>query len=354
MKVTTLRLSVALSALTLFTACVGEVGGGSAGRGRKAGDGSGSGSDANCEDVTTAVSIRSAAEFDALPKGCWDLYAPLTIQGSAITSINKLGNLIGADSIEIIGTNLTTIDTAKPLNVYGPVTISGNSTLRDLKNMVVERADNIDLGVAIEDNAALVSLDGLVDLARVDADLTIAGNPALTSVSLKRLKQVDGSVRITNNAALTSIDLSGATTIHKIEVQNNANLTTFAGLAATELAGDLVIRTNPKLSSLGTMGSLSRIGGSLTIDDNDALVDIGGFTTTMQYVTGAVTIANNGALTGLGQLSHFQGIATASITNNTSLSFCRAQEVEHCVGSVGTVTISNNAQDDDCQCWCNR
>lgn len=360
MKATTLRTLLApfvlFSVLFLsLTACVGEVGGGSAGRGRTAGSGDGSGSGSgDCEDVTTAVSIRSAADFDDLPKGCWDLYAPLTIQGSAITSVNKLGDLIGADSIEIIGTGLTTIDTAKPLKVYGPVTVSGNGTLRDLKNLVVERADNIPLGVTIEDNTALVSLDGLVDLTYLDTDLVVTGNQALSSVSLKRLKQIDGVVRVTNNAALTQVDLSGATTVGKIELMNNANLTTFAGLAATTIGGDLVIRTNPKLSTLGTMSSLGRIEGSLTIDDNDALTTIGAFTTSMQLVTGSVTVANNQALTGLGQIAHFQGIGTASITNNPSLSFCRAIEVQHCVGSIGTVTINNNADDDNCNCYCGR
>jgi hypothetical protein len=354
MKATTLHILI-LSSSLFTTACVGEVGGGSASRGRNAGsnDGSGSGSGA-CEEVTTAVTIRSASDFDELPKGCWDLFAPLTIQGSAITSVNKLGDLIGVDSIEIIGTGLTTIDTAKPLKVYGPVTISGNSTLRDTKNLVVERADNIPLGVTVEDNTALASLDGLVDITHLDSDLVVTGNQALSSVSLKRLKQIDGVVRVANNAALTTVDLSGATTIGKIELTNNTNLTTFAGLAATAIAGDLVIRTNPKLSSLGTMSALSRIEGSLTVDDNDALTTIGAFTTSMQAVTGSVTIANNQTLTSLGQISHFQGIGTASILNNPSLSICRAIEIEHCVGAVGTVTISNNADDDDCNCWCGR
>lgn len=358
MKATTLRIFLS-SALVLplvlpLVACVGEVGGGSADRGRNAGSDDGSGSDGDCEQLTDAVSIRSTADFDKLPKGCWDLYAPLTIQGSAITSVNKLGDLIGVDSIEIIGTGLTTIDTAKPLRVYGPVTIAGNGTLRDTKNLIVERADNIPLGVTIEDNTALVSLDGLVDVTHLDSDLVVTGNPALSSVTLKRLKQIEGVVRVSNNAALTAVDLSGATTVGKIELTNNTNLTTFAGLAATTIGGDLVIRTNPKLSTIGTMGSLTRIEGSVTIDDNDALTTIGAFTTSMQVVTGSVTIANNQALTGLGQISYFQGIATATIINNPNLSYCRAIEVDHCVGSIGTVTISNNADDDDCNCHCNR
>ena len=347
--------ATALASILCFTlaACVSEVGGGAADRGRNAGSGDGSGSGA-CEEITTAISIRSAADFDELPTGCWDLYAPLTIQGSAITSLNKLGDLVGVDSLEIIGTGLASIDTAKPLKVYGPVTIAGNGSLRDLKNMIVERADNIDLGIAIEDNTALASVDGLVDVTRIDGDLVVIGNPALASLSLKRLKQIDGAVRVRNNGALAAVDLSGAATVHRLELSNNANLTTFAGLAATTLAGDLVIRTNPRLTTLGAMGSLTRIEGSVTIDDNDALVDIGAFTTSMQVLTGSLTVSNNAALTGLGQISRFQGIASATITSNPSLSICRAQEVDHCVGSIGTVTISNNRQDEGCQCWCNR
>src|SRR5678816_1114579 len=70
------------------------------------------------EKVMHSVFIRSAADFDALPEGCWDLYGKLSIEGSQITSLKKLGQLIGIDELEIASTGLTTLDAAVPLHVY--------------------------------------------------------------------------------------------------------------------------------------------------------------------------------------------------------------------------------------------
>ncbi len=352
MRFTILTLSLITTA---SAACVGDVGGGGAGRGRH--DGSGSGSDpesGTCEEIETAISIRSASDFDDLPKGCWDLYAPLTIQGSEITSLAKLGQLKGVNELTLVGTKLTTLDAPKTLKVYGPVTVSGNSQLRDLKNLVVERADNIALDVTVDDNAVLVSLDGLAEIERLDGDLTITANPKLGAASLRRLTRVDGAVRITDNALLATLDLANVATIGRVEISDNVALTSISGLGATSIKGDLVLRGNRALTALGTMSSLSRIEGSLTIDGNTALGNIAAFTTSMQYITGALTISNNGALTDLGQVSHLLGIGTISITNNPNLSFCRAREVDLCVNSHGSVTIQNNRQASNCNSWCGR
>ncbi|MEO8699070.1 MAG: hypothetical protein ABI867_03470 [Kofleriaceae bacterium] len=350
MRLTTLLL--AASTLSLV-ACVADVGGGTTGRG-----GRGSGSDTTdgpCEEVEEAVTIRTESDFDELPNGCWDLFAPLTIQGSEITSLAKLGNLAGVNHLSLIGTNLTAVDTAKPLKVFGPVTVDGNEKLANLKNVVVEKADNIDFDLVIEDNAALVSLDGVADVTILDGDLFINNNPKLATAPLKKLKAIGGAVRITNNAALTTIDLTAVANLKRVEISTNASLTTLSGLAAAQIDGDLIIRGNAKLASLGAMSSLGTITGSLMIDDNDMLPNIAAFTTSMQYVTGILTISNNANLTNLGQVSHMLGIGAITITNNTNLSTCAAQEVDRCVNQHGLVTINGNKSASNCPTtWCGR
>jgi hypothetical protein len=350
MRFTTAAPTTALLLSVSLIACVGEVGGGASGRGH--GSGSDGSDDGTCEDVTTPVTIRTVADFDKLPKGCWDLYASLTIQGTEITSLAKLGDLAGVNDLTLVGTKLTTIDSPKPIKVYGPVSISGNATLQNLKNITVERADNIPLDVNVDDNAVLVSLDGVADLVRLDGDLAITSNPKLTAATLHTLTRVDGAVRVTGNAAMTTLDLSHIDTVGRVEVTNNAQLATITGLGAAVIKGDLVLRGNTVLTSLGSMSSLSRIEGSLTIDSNPALTNIAAFTSSMQYITGALTISNNTGLTDLGMVSHLLGIGTISITSNPNLSYCKAREVDACVQSHGSTIIQNNKSASNCGSWC--
>src|SRR5262245_66627760 len=81
--------TTALALLTLLTtACVGDVGGGSAARGRERGDNAKKDTHAEHGDCTTtapqkvegSITIRAAADFDKLPKGCWDLWGKLRLR----------------------------------------------------------------------------------------------------------------------------------------------------------------------------------------------------------------------------------------------------------------------------------
>ena len=355
MSLTTKLLANSLLATGLVTslvACVGDVGGGSKDRGRHE---EGSGSDderdnENCENLDDPVSISTAADFDKLPAGCWDLYNKLTISGSAITSLAKLDRLIGVNELEIVGTGLTAID--QPIKAYGPVTITSNAQLRDLKNLTIEHADNLKTRLTVDNNAQLATLDTVADIELIDGDLIVTNNPKLIGATFTKLNKVEGAVRVTNNTALTRLDLTQLADLGRLEVTTNPVLGTISGLAATMIRGDVTIRGNRALTSLGTMGSLGLISGALTIDDNDALTTVGAFTTSMHYVTGVVTITGNAALTDLGQVGHMLGIGALTITDNGQLSSCRAVEVAECVSTSGSITIRNNKSANNCRSWC--
>lgn len=351
-KELTMRNTIALLLSLTASACVGDVGNGPGGNTRTT-EGSGSGTTpAGCQKVETPVTIRSAADFDTLPKGCWDLWAPLTLQGSSITSLSKLGELVAVNELSLVGTGLTTLD-AKPFTIYGEVTITGNASLKDLKNVTVERADDLALSVTVDGNAQLASLDGLANIATVDGDLVITNNAKLTTASFTTLTTVAGAVRIVNNAALTTVDLAAATIVGSVDVSSNGALTTFKGPSATEMAG-FTLRGNRVLANAPVMPALSRVTGNVTIDNNAALANLTLLPTTLQYVTGVFTISNNAALTNLGQTSHLLGIGSASITGNANLDFCEAHEVDHCVGQLGSISIANNKQQsaNNCDCYC--
>jgi len=345
----TARLLFPLGLLSsLLGGCVAPVGGDTSGRDHQ--------TDTSCkspEKREENITIHSADDFDKLPTGCWDLYGSLTLQGSDITSLDQLGQLVGVNNLFVTNTKLTTLDAKEPLHVYGSVSITGNSKLTDLDNLEVEHAEDLAVQVTVEDNAVLDSVTGLSDLTRIEGDLTITGNPKLSSLSLRQLTAVDGTTRIADNAALTSVDLGKLQSVHRVELTNNTALTSFAGFAATGITGDVIVRGNRALTTLGTMGSLDRLEGNLTIDDNDALTSLGLFTTSMHYLTGQLSITNNGALADLGQLSRLQGIGSISINTNPNLSACVAQEVAQCVPQHGNVSISNNKTASNCTYWCN-
>jgi hypothetical protein len=106
------------------------------------------------------------------------------------------------------------------------------------------------------------------------------------------------------------------------------------------------------LSSLGTMSSLYRVSGNLTIDGNSALTNLAAFTTSVKFVDQSLTITNNQALADLGALKHLQLVGAIAITGNTSLVSCRALEIDHCVQHPLTAVINNNGTT-NCNWQCN-
>jgi hypothetical protein len=336
---------------TSLVACVGNVGG-DTGRSRTPTNTENE-PDGECEKVETDVTIRSAADFDTLPDGCWDLWASLTLQGTSITSLSGLGKLVAVNDLTLVGTNLTTLD-AQPFSAYGAVTISGNAQLRDLKNLTIERADDLAVDVTIDGNPELGSLDGLVDIKTIDGDLLISNNAKLGGAAFRKLTTVGGSVRVSNNGLLTSLDLGAVTSLGALDISSNAALATFTGPSAAQLDGDFTVRGNRALRDLGSMSSLNRVVGNVTVDNNAALATVS-LPATMQYVTGTFTISNNAALTELGtQTPRLVGMGAINISSNGQLDFCEAHEVDHCVQQHGAVTIANNKQQsaNNCECWC--
>lgn len=362
MRLTTLLL--ALAGVTT-TGCVATVGGNECSSERCADDDEGSGSGSatarDCSDkddiemVTTSVTIRTASDFNSLPKGCWSLDATLKVEGPAIESLEKLGDLVDVNDLELIDTGLTKINTKQELKVWGSLTLSNNKKLTGLDNTRITKwTENSSFSVAyvIRNNAELTNINGLKYITTVDRELTFTNNPKLASIELSELTNIGGALTITNNGA-TTVGLADLTQVQSVEISSNPALTTVSGLRTTLILGSVTFRANPKLSTIGSMSSLTQIAGNLVVDDNDSLTDLVGLTSSMQRISGTVTITNNQVLAGLGQLSHLQQIgSTVSITNNPTLSSCKAVELDRCVSS-GTVTISGNSgSTTNCSSWC--
>ncbi|HEX2687482.1 MAG TPA: hypothetical protein VHN14_12735 [Kofleriaceae bacterium] len=348
-----MRFIPLLVILTAFTAaCLGEVGGS-----RKPGARDPRGSDTTagvaCARVEKDVTIRTVADMAALPRtGCYDLYGKLTVQGSAITSLAALNGINSVNELDLDHTSLPTIDSKRPIGIYGKLWVTGNPKLTNLRQLSFETAAT---GILIDGNAQLATLDplGLDDpkLEEVDGDLAITGNAALVSVPLANLTKITGALTISGNSTVKLVDLEKLATTGHVELADNPQLTSLTGLVATTIDGDLAIRGNTRLTTLGTMSSLYRVTGNLTIDGNAALANLAAFTTSLKFVDRSLTITNNQNLSDLGALKHLQLVGAITITNNQNLVTCRAIEIDRCVQHPTTAVIGNN-RDINCNWQC--
>lgn len=347
----TLTLTTLLAAAA--TGCVGNVGGGdsdrSSSRKPNTTDGEESGP---CKAVNDPVTVRAAADFDKLPTTCWDLFAKLRIEGAAVTSLAKLGKLASVNELEIVDTGLAALDFAQAVEVWGAITITGNSKLASLDKLRVQDADDLTTAYTIRNNAQLTSLAGLAYAKTIEGELRISDNARLSAISFDELTAA-GSIAITGTGA-TALDLGSLQQVGRLEISNNAQLASIVGAAAPAIGGDLVLRGNRALTGLGTWTGLNRVEGSLTIDDNDGLTTLGALAS-MRFVTGQVAITGNAALANIDAVNHLSGIGlSVAVTGNTALDSCAALAIDHCV-QAGTVTFSNNKPNtgNNCgRCWC--
>jgi len=366
-------LTTLLLALTGVTTigCVATVGGNDCERCEGDDDGSGSGSATarDCSDPDDVeieganggknITITSDADFAKLPKTCWALNGTLRLQGSAITSLAKLGDLVDVNNLEIVDTQLATFDSLQQVSVYGHVRVTGNSKLTNFEKVTATKWTGTDLlagdttaYLVVSENPELTNVLGLKYLTTIGGELTLDNNPKLAAADFLELTNITGALTIKNNG-VTSVKLSALKTVASIEVTQNPQLAMFSGLAAQNILGTVTFKANPKLLSIGTMSSLTLLGGNLIIDDNDLLADLNGLTSSLQRIVGSVTVSNNQTLSNLGLLSHLPlGITgSVTVTTNPVLGYCKAYEIDRCVNS-GTVTNTGNGPQTNCTTWC--
>jgi hypothetical protein len=366
------RLTTLLLALTGVTTlgCVATVGGNecTSERCEEEEPGSGSATARDCSDPDDVeieganggknITITSDADFAKLPDGCWALNGTLRLQGSAVTSVEKLGDLVDVNNLEIVDTQLATFDSLQQVTVYGHIRVSNNSKLTSFERVTATKwtgsqilAGDTTQYFQITDNAELANINGLKYLQSVGADLQIERNPKLASFELVELQSISGALTI-KESGVTSVKLPMLETVTSIEIAQNPQLSTFSGLAAATI-GNVTFRQNAKLAQIGSMSSLNMITGNLIIDDNDTLADLYGLTSSLQRIVGQVTVSNNQVLTNLGQLSRLSlGIGlTVTVTSNPVLGYCKAYELDRCVSS-GTVTNTGNGSQQSCTTWC--
>ena len=268
-----------------------------------------------CETKTGDVLIDAMSDFDTLPKGCWNAGARLTIKGSAVTSLERLGDLKKVQSIELDGTPLQAFNSKAPIDVTGDIVIANNAQLTSLDNL--KPLDTV-ASVRVEGNQLLANLGGLAGAKKISS-ATIRNNPQLTTLEL-RADTISGDFIVEGNAKLVAPTLDNVTTI-----------------------GNYMVRDNVLLTSIGALPKLTTISGNLVIDNNDRLATlsptIGG---TALRISGFIDVRNNQVLTSLGNLSHAQQVTgTVQFSYNPALHYHVVYEYACCVQS-GATYIDNS------------
>jgi hypothetical protein len=230
----------------------------------------------------------------------------------------------------------------------GKLTVSGS---------VASLADLGDLrGVAdlVIDSAPLARIDTKSPL-QVTRSIDIRNTTKLTD--LANLAIPDdvtclsylASVSIVANSALTSLGglgqlrcVSGSVTI-----QNNVNLTSIALDHARRLEGGLTIQDNTALTQL-SLAALESVSQDLVIRHNVALTSVAAMPA-LQYLHGSVIIDNNTALTTLpSAMGTTPPVVEGALAITANPKLTNLGQFAHLSGVNTTISVSNNGQLDFC------
>jgi len=263
-----------------------------------------------------------------------------TIGGYFIITNTSLVNLSGLNNVISIGEYFTVFNNNSLIN------FSGIDNLHDVGGLV-----------DIRFNPILVNLNGLNSLATVglggapsESYLWIHNNQLLLNISdLNTLSHVGGSLTINNNNSLN--DCHGLTNLNTVIgslfIQNNCN--TLPNLSNSITLGGLVI-DNTYISDFGEFNNVTNLNGSITISNNDNLINFSGLEQ-LNQIDGYLHINNNSILNSLQGLDNIDPssinhslITDIVIKENPQLSICNIESICNAIEiSSTTADIQNNS-----------
>ncbi|MBT4496269.1 MAG: T9SS type A sorting domain-containing protein, partial [Gemmatimonadetes bacterium] len=210
--------------------------------------------------------------------------APFIIQNLRLRSPADMEALIGFEG--------------RALAIAGFLTVNGSSLL-NLEGLNGLRV--VDRDVWIDDNPALMSLEGLNELTRIGGDLVLSNNETLANLgALKQLRVVNRDVQINYNPELMSLEgLNRLTQVGgDLVFLNNETLISLEGLnRLTQVGDDLVLRDNETLTSLEGLNRLTQVGDDLVIIGNPRLTSLEGLRQLPQVEGNLIITGNSPHLT---------------------------------------------------------
>lgn len=163
--------------------------------------------------------------------------------------------------------------------------------------------------VSIQRNKVLANLDGLKGLVLVDSTVRISWNENLRNLDgLKNLETCNDTLVINRNALLESVDLQALKHARNwIAFSQNPELRRIDGAnAMTTFNGDLIIQGHLKLDTIRAFNGLVEVGKGIEFTNNTGKVADFRFLGNLKRVGGSIDIMTSNqqiALTGLDSLS---------------------------------------------------
>ncbi len=246
----------------------------------------------------------------------------------ATTNSNSTGESVEC-LVEIIHQgDLVVTDATQEESLRCIVDVTGRLTISDTKTLVGFSAlgslRHVGNDVMIVGNAALINLEGLRSLERIDGgglygELIVQDNPSLTDITgLRALERID-SVLLRDNDALTALAGLQGPIEGIIEpwwglaIMNSGSLVNLEGLEKIEgFSGRVFIAENPVLTDISALApALDPNSIELTITGNPVLIDLQG----LEAIVSAemVTVQDNAALLDLSGLDGLQAVKPGSL-----------------------------------------
>ena len=204
-----------------------------------------------------------------------------------------------------IGPGLTPGDTDDPITdlsglinlarVDGDLSIVRNKSLSDLTGL--DGLTEVGGNLSISQNEALISAYGLNQLIKINGNLEIRVNPVLTNLqALDGLRGIRNFELSHNNALERVFDLSNEQELNQVSIDNNFSLISLTGLTRTNIR-ELTIASNESLINLKGLESVTDLN-SFTLVYNQNLSSVEGLDN-LRSVTNFIHIEFNDALENL-------------------------------------------------------
>jgi len=216
-------------------------------------------------------------------------------QNGALTQI-ELSNLASlAGGLQIIDNEkLTKIEMPTLKTISGGLKIVDNDSLPNLNGLnKLTSVQRLDIGTEDRGNAALVSIDGLINLTSA-GNINIWSNPSLETFNLPGVTALPGGLVVSRNDSLTNFEMAKLT-LTVLYITWNESLISFSLPSLSDVYSARFVR-NPSLKHIDDLVNVTEMEGELYIRHNyGTTLRCQGIARLLTHrsLVGSVSISNN-------------------------------------------------------------
>lgn len=275
------------------------------------------------------IEIRCDADMELL-EGCTTVGGSVNIIGDEVSSLDGLKNIVEIrGGLVIWGSQLTNLGGLDSLQRLGGIDLRNNAVLSDLSGISQVRAYLSVWKIYLEGNPALVDLDDIRDVGKID------------------------SLWVINNDGLKYLLSEGDFEyVFSLVLEGNDELVDFSGLGNLTELRDLAIMSNDSIQDMKGLEALETVWKDVTISDNAAIVTLEGLSglqmVGLDVATDAMAINGNPLLLNLDSLLNMDSLqAKLVVDGNLSLPSCEVKELVDYLESNTEWTAEGNVEEED-------